>query len=281
MKYIFILTICLFAANIAQAGDIPELPADPAVKTGVLPNGITYYAVSNPQLKGIADFALVQKTSGRNVPELEHAEMFSVCGKTLDACPRQLSRSVRDYFAGIGVIAGSCGFAEVAEDATVYRFRDVNIAQNASVLDSTLMVMSYMADVALNVGDTLVSRWYAPSDQAIIVTGDIDAVKVAEKLKLFSYMVPGFPSLPRKEYEWTETDTAAVMFVQDSSRNIACVQAEWKLQRSPREYMNTVQPLVYEIYDSVRHSRTDSSEAISQECRNPVCRSCERLCLWR
>lgn len=248
MKYIITLIAGLVCVRSMCAAEIPALPADPAVKTGVLPNGLTYYAVSNPLLKGVADFALVQKVGTENIEDAEVP--YNAVRTMLQSRPRQLSRSVREYFAGIGVIPGQDGFAQVRGDATVLRLSDVNIAQNASVLDSTLMVLVGMTDFAGTSGDTAARKWYAPSDQAIIISGDIDASKVAEKLRILSYMVPSSVSMPRKAYKWVESDTMTVSVVRDTSVRLATIRAFWKLQRTPKEYMNTVQPLVLERYMS-------------------------------
>ena len=43
------------------AQTLPVFPKDGAVTTGNLTNGITYYLVTNPSMKGVADFALVGK----------------------------------------------------------------------------------------------------------------------------------------------------------------------------------------------------------------------------
>ena len=59
MKYIGLCIIGLVVAISLPAQKIHVLPSDSAVKTGVLPNGMTYYVASNPDFKGMADFALV------------------------------------------------------------------------------------------------------------------------------------------------------------------------------------------------------------------------------
>ena len=46
----------------SSAADLPKMANDKAVTKGKLPNGMSYYIVANPSVKGMADFALVQKT---------------------------------------------------------------------------------------------------------------------------------------------------------------------------------------------------------------------------
>ena len=43
------------------AQNMPPLAPDPSVVAGALPNGISYYIVTNPAQAGMADFALVRK----------------------------------------------------------------------------------------------------------------------------------------------------------------------------------------------------------------------------
>ena len=62
MRFRFTLTFLLSLLTFTLgAQSLPSLPAASGVVTGTLPNGITYYLVSNPSVKGHADMALVQK----------------------------------------------------------------------------------------------------------------------------------------------------------------------------------------------------------------------------
>ena len=56
-KRLLLFVAGLLSAIIMPAQDLPVLSPDKAVKTGVLPNGTSYYIVSNPTIKGMADFA--------------------------------------------------------------------------------------------------------------------------------------------------------------------------------------------------------------------------------
>ena len=61
----FIKSVLCFAllgfSIMMPAQDLPVLQKDAAVTTGNLTNGISYYLVTNPSMKGVADFALVRK----------------------------------------------------------------------------------------------------------------------------------------------------------------------------------------------------------------------------
>jgi hypothetical protein len=120
----------------------------------------------------------------------------------------------------------------------------VVLGQNEQVLDSTLLDLIGMVEKA-----AMKSKgWFSPSDQAIIVAGDIDRNKVIQKLKLLSYILPSSESLPRGGYVWVEQDSLQVVTSDDNTRNAATVSAVWRLQRTPHEYMNTVQPVIYERF---------------------------------
>ncbi|MDE7467901.1 MAG: hypothetical protein K2M61_06055, partial [Muribaculaceae bacterium] len=48
-------------ASAQEMPQLPPLPADPAVRIGQLPNGLTYYIRHNENPKGQADFYIAQK----------------------------------------------------------------------------------------------------------------------------------------------------------------------------------------------------------------------------
>ena len=74
-QIIAILPVLLFPI-IVTAQDLPKMPADPAIVTGSLPNGLSYYVISNAAEKGMADFALIQKTDLSGPSEEFFATVF-------------------------------------------------------------------------------------------------------------------------------------------------------------------------------------------------------------
>ena len=77
--------------------------------------------------------------------------------------------------------------------------------------------------------------------------GDVDAGKVIERLRGLSYMTPKYPSRPRREYVWNSSEDVLVK-VQNNGSPLSEFRFDWKLPRTPRKNMNTVQPLVVEMY---------------------------------
>lgn len=200
------------------AQDLPSLPVDGKIQKGVLTSGVTYYIVSNPAVKGLADVALVRRD------ELPGTETRS----QVESLGRFLSRS------GVGYRPE--GLVSEVDGSTVCRFDDVPV-WNASVLDSTLLMsFSYMA----------ASR----SDQAIVISGDIDAKDVKRKMDIFSMMVPKI--YKRKDgvsdYVW-EPSVAPFVYVHPApGEHLAEVSVSYVAPRTPQKYMNTAQPLVMDIF---------------------------------
>lgn len=247
VKCVLCVVAILSATITMPAQDLPVLPADKAVRTGTLPNGTGYYIVSNPTMKGLADFALVQKTGTANIPDSASFRAVSVAREALSELPRSGGASVQEFFTSHGVTPEKEGFVKVTDNSTEFRFNNVLLSEPA-VLDSALLVILDMVDRVSVTDDPFIRKWYAPSDQAVIVSGDIDAPAVADKLKMMSYMTPSVLSSERNEHFWTSKDSSVYEAVTDTVRNLASFTAVWKSARTPKEYMNTVQPVIYEMF---------------------------------
>ncbi len=234
-----ILAGLCFAINV-PAQDMPVLPADPAVLKGVMPNGMAYYLVTNPDEKGVADFALVQKTGLKTVRD-EEGRVLAAAEGALDSLKRV---DIRKYFSNHEIIPDKEGIIEVTDDATVFRFNNVRLDVGVNVMDSTLLMIMDIADRASYVDDEFINKWYAPADQAVIVSGDIDSKSLVSKLIYMSYMTPFKVSEQRPEYvREAEGHNMSV-----AERNgFAEVSGIWVSDRIPQEYMNTVQPEILEM----------------------------------
>ncbi len=243
-RQIFITIATLLSAIIVPAQEIPVLPGDPSVSTGVLPNGMTYYLAVNPDAKGIADFALVQKVGARTSGDYNAQHVKDIANETLTTLKRVNRYSLEGYLTGNEVIPADEGFVKVMDDATVFRFNDVRLNAGKSVMDSTLIMIMDIADRANYSDDEFVKKWYSPADQAVIVSGDIDAKAVASKLLYMSYMVPARESAERPQYTAEEKQHSVTI---ESKDGISEISAVWTSKRAPREYMNTVQPEIFEM----------------------------------
>ena len=154
------------------AQSLPSLPAASGVVTGTLPNGISYYLVSNPSVKGHADFALVQKGPVRE----------DVSRAALADLPHFQSGKPYQYLAKLGVGYDNFGYIRSTEASTTFFFHDVPVGQ-AAVRDTTLLLLFDISETC-------------PYEQAIIVSGDIDKAVVRERMAVFSMMVTSRERLP-------------------------------------------------------------------------------------
>ena len=247
LRSLVLAVACTLCAVSVSASKIKVLPLDASVRTAVMPNGLSCYVVTNRARKGRADFALVQNTGRKTIADVDDGRLVDISREGLASQLRLLHPSVQDFFTSHGAIAGKDGFVKVTDDATIYHFRNVDISANSAVLDSTLLVLTGVVDRITMSQDTLLADWFAPSDQAIIVCGDVDAGKVIERLWGLSYMTPKFPSRPRREYVWNSSEDVLVK-VQNNGSPLSEFRFDWKLPRTPRKNMNTVQPLVVEMY---------------------------------
>ena len=174
-KHIFISLIYLFLTVFLNAADLPKLPIDPAVTIGVLPNGMSYYLVANPTSKGIADFALVQRTGRQTSADIKAVELANDVLADVPHIGRGISP--QKFFSSNGVSPAEDGYVRIDDECTIYRFSDMPLSLNSASLDSALVVLVGMADkLAKNHNQ---GKWYSASDNAIIVSGDIDAKSVA------------------------------------------------------------------------------------------------------
>ena len=242
------LVPALLFSIIVPAQDLPKMPADPAVLSGVLPNGLSYYIASNASGKGLADFALVQKTGRGNTAFSDSIPGFApdIAREALASLPRLGKESPQSFFIRHGSRPEAEGFVSVGDDATVYRFGNVRLSDGDAVLDSALIVLLNIADRGSFTDDRFSAEWYAPSDQAVVVAGDVDAKAVAASLKAMSYMIPSRQSLPRKDIYSPDTSGVSLRRT-DVQAPLQNMSMYWTSRRVPREYMNTVQPAIFDM----------------------------------
>ena len=207
------------------AQSLPSIPAASGVVTGTLPNGISYYLVSNPSVKGHADFALVQKGPVRE----------DVARAALTDLPHFQSGSPYQFLAKLGVGYDKFGYIRSTEASTTYFFHDVPVGQ-AALRDTTLLLLFDISETC-------------PYEQAIVVSGDIDKSVVRERMTVFSMMVTPRERVPEPPApEWAPSDTPIFRFVRAPRQDEATLTVRYSSPRTPREAMNSAQPLVTELF---------------------------------
>ena len=241
-KYIYIIfaIIALLFCTSAASQDLPKMPVDKAVVSGVLPNGTNYYVVANSDTRGMADFALVQKSGSTFADKVPTSE---ISDRLLSSLPALDSLSPRKFFRRNGVVPNDGRFMSSKNDAAIFRFGNIALAGNASMLDSTLLVLMGMVQSTVDFEDEFIRSCYAPSECAIIVSGDVKAADVVEKIKMLSYMIPTQKSVERGEYQWSDKETSFKVI--PSKGATSEIKVSWKMAATPTQYLGTIQPAVH------------------------------------
>lgn len=251
MKEMLIRSVALLSALLLSitvpAQGSPSLPPDKAVTSGVLPNGMSYYLVSNKTDLGKADFALVQKIGAENCPNTSDCHPVHMAKSALTTLPRINGTSPQAFMIRQGAVPSEDGFVTVGQDATIFRFNDVQIGQGRSVVDSTLLLLFDITDRISSLPDSSIMRkWYSPADQAIIVAGDIDVQSMADRIRMLSYMTASFPSSDRNPYVWQDREPTYEVY--EKPGGLAEISVTWFSPRVPVHLMSALQLAVYEAY---------------------------------
>lgn len=227
IKHISCLIFFLFSLMMhGQA--LPSLGTAKEISKGSLPNGMEYYLVTNPSDKGFADYALARK---HPLPAAEER-------RSLDDLAHFGSRKAYRFLSENGVGYDSFGLISHTEAATVFSFRNVPV-HNQSVADSTLLMVM---DIAAK----------SQTPQAIVISGDINASKIKERMELLSMTVSRLGvSTPSYEYKWEPEDSLRVVMSQNLSSDVAMIRLIFSTERLPKDKLNTPQPLLTGFYAQV------------------------------
>ncbi|MCH5222253.1 MAG: insulinase family protein [Muribaculaceae bacterium] len=135
------MAVAASGISYAQTPDqLPPLPADPALRTGVLDNGLSYYIRHNETPKGQADFYIAQKVG--SILEDDHQRGLAhflehMCFNGTENFPE---KGIINWLESVGVKFGANLNAYTSVDETVYNISNVPVART-SVQDSCLLIL--------------------------------------------------------------------------------------------------------------------------------------------
>ncbi len=215
LKYLLItLSALLFFSRTvpAQPARAP-LPTDSRIQKGTLGSGVTYYMVTDPSAKGYAHIAIVQRDEPLSSDKRDG----------LDAA----------FLSRMGIRPGPEGFLSDRDGSTIYSFYDIPFYR-PEILDSTLLYT--FARVA-----------ESKAQQAVIVSGDIDAPELKKKMDIFSMLVPRMlvKENHRPDYVWEPSPAPFVLSHPSGRAEVAVTYA------SPRiafPLMNTAHAIVTDLF---------------------------------
>lgn len=222
--HILCLTILLIPAKVS-AQNLPALGRAPEITVGTLPNGISYYVVSNPSHRGLADYALVQK--GTPDP--------SVSRKALISLPHLGTRAPYKFVSSYGSSCNREGYISYTDESTRFDFPDMPVYDRA-VSDTTLMMLFDIASTS-------------KGEQAIIISGDVTESSLIERMKMYSLLVEPRDSAPdSSSYVWNQKDSLVLRNVVTDSDNVAAINLIFSSGRTGKENLNTPIPLITRMY---------------------------------
>ncbi len=154
MKKIFsTLTILVAAACMSISAQAPApkaLPLDPAVRMGVLENGLTYYIRHNEEPKDRCEFHIAQAVGATLEEDHQNGLAHFLEHMAFNGTKNFPDKMIINYFESIGVNFGGDINAYTSLDETVYRLSNVPTYRQG-ILDSALLVMhDWAAAISLN-----------------------------------------------------------------------------------------------------------------------------------
>lgn len=225
----YLLSVALLLSSLmGVAQGLPQLPVASEITVSYFPNGISCYLVANASRPGFADFALVQKgepneDSGRDaLSELSHFDRI---------LPYK-------YLASKGVGYRQRGYIETTKYYQAFRFDDVPVSDK-TVCDSLCLMIFNIASLY-------------PQTQAVIISGDIDSKALKDRMTALSML-----TVPRKEkaqmpkYDFSPNGERTIVTSEAVVPSVAAFQVSFAAPRPPVTLMNTVQPLMNQLYADI------------------------------
>ncbi len=136
MKKILLFILLSFCALQAQAQPLPQ---DPKLRTGVLPNGLTYYIRYNNQPAERADFYIAQKAGSILEEDNQRGLAHFLEHMAFNGSKNFPANTLIDYLEKNGVKFGENLNAYTSIDETVYNIKNVPTRQG--LMDSCLLIL--------------------------------------------------------------------------------------------------------------------------------------------
>lgn len=267
MKKFFksIALCCLMAVSLimpqslmAQVPQLPQLPVDPEVKVGTLPNGLTYYIRHNEYPKGQADFYIAQNVGSILEEDNQRGLAHFLEHMCFNGTTNFPGSSLRDWLESIGVKFGYNLNAYTSIDETVYNISNVPVARE-SVQDSCLLILHDWANDLTLAGEeidkergVIHEEWRRSNQgQMRILEGILPELfpttKYGHRLPIGTMeVVDNFPHQALRDYyeKWYRPDQQAVIVVGDIDP--ARIEAKIKEMFSSIEMPANPAPRTYE-----------------------------------
>ena len=155
MKLRFLKPLLLTLALIATAVQAQQLPLDPVVRKGTLPNGLTYYVARNTQTPKVADFYIAQRVGSileepRQRGLAHFLEHMAFNGSKHFPGGNDSNQSIVKWCESVGIKFGANLNAYTSIEQTVYNISAAPVVREG-VIDSCLLILNdWSHDLSLN-----------------------------------------------------------------------------------------------------------------------------------
>lgn len=146
------VVLSTFLALTMTAGEI--VPADTAVRTGTLPNGLTYYVRHNNFPEQHADFFIAQRVGSLQEEEAQRGLAHFLEHMCFNGTKHFPGNSLISYMESIGVKFGANLNAYTSTDETVYNISNVPTTRQTAI-DSCFLALSDWSHELLLRGDDI------------------------------------------------------------------------------------------------------------------------------
>ena len=140
MKKLIFLLLTIFVVSAVKAQQMPPVPLDPAVKTGKLENGLTYYIRHNEWPEKRCDFYIAQRVGSMQEEDEQRGLAHFLEHMCFNGTTHFPGDALKQYLERIGVKFGENLNAYTSFDETVYNINNVNV-EIAGAIDSCLLIL--------------------------------------------------------------------------------------------------------------------------------------------
>jgi zinc protease len=140
MKLGTVLASALLFFSVGAMAQMGPLPVDPAVRTGTLDNGLTYYIRHNELPAGQAEFYIAQKVGSIQEEDNQRGLAHFLEHMAFNGTTNFPDKTLMQYLESVGAKFGYNINAYTGFDQTVYTLMNIPVARQG-VVDSALMVI--------------------------------------------------------------------------------------------------------------------------------------------
>ena len=215
--------------SMAQQMQMPPVPLAPAVKTGKLENGLTYYIRHNEWPEKRCDFYIAQRVGSMQEEDDQRGLAHFLEHMCFNGTTHFPGDALKQYLERIGVKFGENLNAYTSFDETVYNINNVNVEIQGAVDSCLLILHDWSHDLLLEDKEidkergVIEEEWrMRRSAQLRIIEAALPVIckdsKYAERMPIGTMeIVKNFPYETLRSYyrKWYRPDLQALVFVGD------------------------------------------------------------------